>query len=300
MEIQETGSERTLTIKGEGMARGQTVKIKELPMNKIQLGRNSRMQIRNEDLSALMQSINSIGLLEPIGVVETKDRKGWEVAYGNRRYMAFSRLGLHSIPCVIRTRRNDHDIDVQNLAENVQRKNISLAEVGRYAKLLAKEGLGVKELAVRLGASENYINSAITAFEEVPEKFRNDLQMQTTGKKPDPGKISISAARAIVNAQKAYGMTRAMQNVLFTAAKENPKFNEQSVPAYAAAIKRGEKDPIGSVTPIKTLTFRFLLNEDEYENLIKKHVSDGPFNSFTALVKAVCRGQKAVKINFLD
>ncbi len=31
-------NDRTLTIKGEGMARGQEVKIKEIPLNKIKLG----------------------------------------------------------------------------------------------------------------------------------------------------------------------------------------------------------------------------------------------------------------------
>ncbi len=53
--------ERTLTIRSEGMARGQEVKIKDIPMNKIKIGRNSRLAVSKEDLSGLMQSINSTG-----------------------------------------------------------------------------------------------------------------------------------------------------------------------------------------------------------------------------------------------
>ncbi len=139
--------QRTLTIKGEGMARGQKVEIKELPMNKIKIGRNSRMSVSKEDLSGLMQSINSTGLLEPIGVIKAKTGDSYQIAYGNRRFMAFSKLGLHSIPAVIHEYKNENDVDVKNLAENVQRRNISLAEIGRYASILEGEGLGKKGIS---------------------------------------------------------------------------------------------------------------------------------------------------------
>lgn len=54
------------------------MQVKELPVNKIKLGRNSRLDIKNEELSGLMQSIESEGLLQPIGVV--KRGRGYEVA----------------------------------------------------------------------------------------------------------------------------------------------------------------------------------------------------------------------------
>ena len=283
------------------MARGQNVQFKELPMNKIKLGRNSRLAASKEDLSGLMQSINSLGLLEPIGVVKSADGKGFEVAYGNRRFMAFSKLGLHSIPAVIHERRNNNDVDVKNLAENVQRRNISLQEVGRYASILEGEGLGKKELAVRMGVSVNYVDSCLTAYREVPAENREDLEPQVIGGgRVTPGKITITAAKAIINQQKAVGMTKAQQGILYKAAKSDSRFTPENVPKYVAAIKRGAKDPIGDIKAIKTLTFRFMIDEKEYNKLISKHVTDGPFNSFSALIKAVLRGQKAVPINFID
>ncbi len=292
---------RTLTIKGEGMARGKKVEIKELPMNKIKIGRNSRLSVSKEDLSGLMQTINSTGLLEPIGVVKSKKNDGsYEIAYGNRRFMAYTKLGLHSIPCVIHEYKNESMIDVMNLAENVQRRNISLAEVGRYASILEGEGLGKKELAVRLGVSINYLEACLNAYKEVPKEYREDLQIQTTGSSPEAGKISIHTARAIVNAQKAHGITKAQSHVLYKAAKSDERFDAANVSKYAAAIKKGAKDPIGEVRAVKTMTFRLMLYESQYDSLIKKYVDDGPFNSFTALIKAVLRGQKQVSINFLD
>ncbi len=290
--------ERTLLIKGKGMARGQEVKIKEIPMNKIKLGRNSRLSISKEDLSGLMQSINSLGLLEPIGVVESGN--GFEVAYGNKRFMAFSKLGLHSIPAVIHKRKKDNDVDVMNLAENVQRRNISLSEVGRYASILEGEGLGKKELAIRLGASVNYIEACLSAFKQVPKEYREDLETQIGGKKVTPGKISIRAAQSIINAQKQNSLSRPEMSVLFKAAKSDERFTAENVPKYVAAMKRGAKDPIGSIKAVKTLTFRFIIDESAYDKLLEKYVNNGPFNSFTALMKSVLRGQTSAVINMVE
>ncbi len=282
------------------MARGQKVTVKELPMNKIKIGRNSRLSISKEDLSGLMQSINSTGLLEPIGVIKAQKGDGFEIAYGNRRFMAFTKLGLHSIPCVVHEYKNANDVDVKNLAENVQRRNISLQEIGRYASILETEGLGKKELAVRLGVSVNYIESCLSAYKDVPKEFREDLVPQIAGQKVPAGKIPITVARAISGLTRTFALNKADKTILYKAAKSDARFNIDSIKNYASAIKRGSKDPIGSVKPLKTLTFRFMIDNAEYEKLIEKFVDDGPFNSFTALVKAVCRGQKSVAINFLD
>lgn len=296
----EQNTERTLVIKGEGMSRGQKVEVKELPMNKIKLGRNSRMSMSNEDLSGLMQSINSTGLLEPIGVIKHKTNDTYQIAYGNRRFMAYSRLGLHSIPAIIHAYKNDSDIDVKNLAENVQRRNISLQEVGRYASILEGEGLSRRELAVRLGVPPSYLDACLKAYKNVPQQFREDLQMTLPGKPVAPGKISITDAKAIIAVERRFDLNKEEKVKLFTAAKNDPRFNADSVPKYAAALKRGAKDPLSSVKPVKTIGFKFIIDEAQYEQLIRKHIDEGPFRSFAQLVKAVLRGQKNVVINFME
>lgn len=289
-----------LVIKSPGMTRGQKVIIKDVPMNKIKLGRNSRLSMSKEDLSGLMQSINSNGLIHPIAVVESKDGKHYEIAAGHRRFMAFSKLGLHSIPAVIRQRKHAHDVDVMNLVENVQRRNISIAEQGRYAHLLEGEGLGKKELAVRMGCTVGYIDSCLTAWKEVPEEFRGDLEPRMKGQAHTPGKITIEAARAITNAGKGYGLTKPQKTILFKAAKSDDRFNPKQVPKYAAAIKEGSKTPIDDVRPVKTITFRGLMDERHYNKLMKEFVDNGPYKSFTELMKSVMEGKKAAPIKFID
>ncbi len=145
----------------------------------------------------------------------------------------------------------------------------------------------------------NYLESCLTAYKSVPEQFRDDLQVSITGKAPYPGKISLKSAQAILAVERKFDLSKKEKVALFQAAKSDKRFNSDSVNKYAAALKRG-KNPLETVKPIKTMTFRFMIDEAQYDKLMSKFVEDGPFNSFTALIKAVLRGQKQVSINFLD
>lgn len=299
-------NERTLTIRSEGMARGQHVEVKELPMNKIKMGRNSRMLIRDEDLSGMMQSINSVGLLQPIGVVRVDGSKEmYEIAYGNRRFMSFSRLGLHSIPAIVHTSKKEAKrIDVMNLTENVQRKNLSIHEIGRYAAMLEKEGLHKKELAVRLGVNLHYLDSCLTAYHDVPKEFRGDLIVNVPGPRPaqgkEAGKISMKTARAILDQSRRYKLGSRFEKELFHLAKTESKFNPESIPDYIVALKKGKKYPIKEAVSTKRVTVDFLIEEKHYDEIVKEHIENGPFNSLVGLIRAVLKGQKRVIFKIVD
>jgi ParB-like chromosome segregation protein Spo0J len=48
------------------MAAGTKVEIRNIPLNKIKLGRNSRLSVSKEELAGLMQSIKEQGLFRAI------------------------------------------------------------------------------------------------------------------------------------------------------------------------------------------------------------------------------------------
>jgi len=60
--------------------------VEEIPVKKIKLGSNSRLDIEKEELDGLMTSIQEVGLLQPIGVRPAGAK--FEVTYGNRRFLA--------------------------------------------------------------------------------------------------------------------------------------------------------------------------------------------------------------------
>lgn len=280
----------------------ESVKITRVPLKKIKLSRNSRMDVSAEELEGLMQSIKEVGLLQPIGLVETKD--GYEIAYGNRRFLACSKLGLHTIPAIVRSSKRAFDVDIQNLTENIQRRNLGLAEIGRYMKLLEGEGLNRNEIAVRLGVPRSYVTNCFDAFERVPKKFQHDIEVRVSaidkGQHTKPGKISIKQAQAIINAKKHFRLTDKQSEQLFLEAKKlGPKFLPERIDKYSAAVKMG-KTPSEAVEPVKALSFRMIISEKEWERLDGKYFSkDGPINSLSALVRAILAGQIAERIKII-
>lgn len=289
-----------LTFEGMPMSsKGQKVTILKVPLNKIKLGRNSRAKIDQDELDGLMESIKSIGLLQPIGVV--KDGTGYNIAYGNRRFLACSKLGLSHIPAIVHSYKKSSEIDIKNLAENVQRKNISLMEVGRYIGLLKGEGLTGGEIAVRLGTSRNYIETAEKCYTSVPKEFRSNISDTTAGKRAVPGTIAPATAMKIMNTVRTYRLDRKEEKMLFDAARTTEQFEPNLIPKYAMQIKGGSKDFVKKIKPMKHMRVQFMIAQDDYDKLEVKYVDDGPFSSVTAVFKAAMLGKVSLSgVTILD
>lgn len=282
------------------MAKGTRVTIEKIPLNKIKLNKNSRLNIDPDELDGLMQSIKEEGLLQPIGVV--KSGATFEICYGNRRFMAVSKLGLSSIPAIVHEKKKESDVDIKNLTENIQRRNISLAEVGRYLELLEKQGLSRNEAAVRLGVSRQYVGQALSAFREIPKEFRDDLEIRVVKKgnvRGAAGKIGIHVAQKILSAVKTGKIDNQQSRSLFKAAKSDYRFQSSKIERYIDAAASGHKQPIEAVGELKFVQLKFFIPQPQYEEIMEKHVVDGPFNSLTGFMLAVLRGDKHMKINVL-
>lgn len=292
--------EQVLTIKGAPMAKNGQIAVQNMALNKIKLSKNARISTSSEELDGLMQSIKEVGLLQPIGVV--KNGSGYDICYGSRRFLACSKLGLSHIPVIIHESKRAHDIDIKNLTENIQRRNISLSEAGRYMELLKKDGLTNSEIGVRLGVAHSYVTTCLTAYGDVPKEFRNDIEVRLdkniTGKVA-PGKISAKVAKDIINAKKSYGLEDSDVTALFKAARGDERFSQDSVTKYAAAIKRGKKDFLDAVKPVSQVHVVFLIQDDHKEALEKKFCDEGPFKSVAHLCRAILKGEKQVKIDII-
>lgn len=287
----------SLTFNGPPLAKiGEQTMIQNISLNKIKLGKNSRLKLGKDELEGLMQSIKEVGLLQPIGVV--KKAEGYEICYGNRRFLACSKLGLNKIPAIIHASKKESDIDLKNLTENIQRRNISLVEAGRYIELLKKEDMTDAEIAVRLGVTRNYVSTCLTAYNDVPDEFKSDLDVNfhKGHRVTAPGMIAPSVAKQIINAKKNYGLTSPQAAKLFKAAKGDKRFNSGNINRYAAALHKGSVDPMNDVDQIHSVNTVFHLKKKDYEKLMKEYVDDGPFNSFHALLVAVLKGEKSVRI----
>jgi ParB family chromosome partitioning protein len=126
-----------------------------------------------EDLAA---SIKSQGLLQPL-VVRHKpgERDAYVVVAGERRMRAARLAGLAEVPCMILAGDSLREARLAQLAENMQREDLTPMEEARAVVALAEvEGLMQEELATRLGKSPTYI-SRIFAVSRIPAAEYEEL-----------------------------------------------------------------------------------------------------------------------------
>lgn len=268
-------------------------------INKIKMSRNSRTKA-TEGLDGLKASIAEIGLLQPIGVV--KRDSGYEITNGNRRFLACSELGWSDIPAVIHNEDlTEEQVDIINLAENIQRRNISPIEVGKYIERLLDEGVTQKEIAAKLGVNVTFAKHCLDAYREVPKDFRDDVVIgsQAGGQKGAPaGKFSLGVTRAILSSRRKFDLKPEELKKLFTAAKGSDNFNEATVDRFASAIKSG-KNPDKTVEKMVPINMRFFVTERHQQELEERYVQPGPFRTLKGLFEAILKGEKAVKVEIL-
>lgn len=117
-----------------------------------------RRKITEEDIQDLKQSIQRIGLINPVTVSPIQG--GYLLIAGHRRYAAMKSLGEYSIDAVI-VKGSEPELNAIQLHENYGRMNISPIEEGEYFTRLRAEGYTIPEISVMAGLSETYIKGRI-------------------------------------------------------------------------------------------------------------------------------------------
>lgn len=134
--------------------------LQEIPVNKIDVESNYRKTFDKKKLNELAKSIRKNGVIQPI-VVRTAGKRFFLIA-GERRLRAAKIADLVTIPAVIREMDNSVDIIELQLIENIQKEGVSyMEEAYGLQKLRDKGSLDIKEIADRIGKSDQYVYCAI-------------------------------------------------------------------------------------------------------------------------------------------
>ncbi|HXY44432.1 MAG TPA: ParB/RepB/Spo0J family partition protein [Acidimicrobiales bacterium] len=150
---------------GPGPASSDLIQI---PLNQIKPNPNQpRKQFAEEALTALVDSIKAVGILQPVLVRETSPGE-YEIIAGERRYRAARRAGLATIPAVLRVVDDVTSLE-QALVENLQREDLNpLDEAGAYQQLIEDFGLTHDEVARRVGKSRTAVTNSLRLFQLPP------------------------------------------------------------------------------------------------------------------------------------
>jgi ParB family chromosome partitioning protein len=124
----------------------------EIPCGEIRANSHQPREYFDEEaLSALAESIREVGVLQPVLVREADS--GYELIAGERRWRAARRVGLQTIPALVRV-ADDALALQQAIVENVQREALDpLEEAAAYQQLIEDFKLTHDDVARRVGKS---------------------------------------------------------------------------------------------------------------------------------------------------
>lgn len=145
--------------------------LRDLPVDRLTVGDDVRLDEDPEALADLAESIAEIGVLQPLVVrVVGED---WEVIAGRRRLAAARMAEQETVPCVIRDLDDERAFDV-TLAENLHRRELSWIEVALSYDRLRARGLQQREIAALVSKSESQVSQVLRLL-TLPEEAQRLL-----------------------------------------------------------------------------------------------------------------------------
>ena len=183
---------------------------------------NVRKTEIEEGIDELAQSIREIGLQQPV-VVYRKDDK-YELLIGQRRYLAYKKLGMDKIPALIRSVKDDTEAKIVSFSENIHRLDLNYRDKMRVAVELMNRLKSMDKVAKVLGVSPQTVRNYL-GYEGVPEKIKKMVE-----KKNISAQTAVAISRSISDEEKAVKIAKKVieqpssdrRKLVLDTAKENP------------------------------------------------------------------------------
>ena len=140
----------------------------KISLKKISLNPNQpRTNFNNENLNELVQSIKSVGLIQPI-TVRKISKNEFQLISGERRFRAFKKLNIGKIPAYIRDANDQESLEMA-LIENIQRDDLDSIEIAIcYMRLIKDINLTQEELGKKIGKKRSTISNYLRLLKLSP------------------------------------------------------------------------------------------------------------------------------------
>ena len=132
-----------------------------------------RLQLRQESLAELAESIREQGVLQPLIVRAISavdgDATTYEIVAGERRWRAAQLAGLTSVPVIVRELTDQEALAVA-LIENLQREDLNpIDQAQSMSRLVAEFGMTHEQIAKALGRSRASVSNFLRLLELADE-----------------------------------------------------------------------------------------------------------------------------------
>ena len=189
---------------------GSSSDLREVPVSALRPNRfQPRQAFAEEALATLAASIAEVGVLQPVLVRPIGDEAGqpvYELIAGERRWRAAKRIGLATVPALVRDATDLASME-QAVVENLHRRDLNpLEEAAAYQQLLEDFGLTHEQLAKRVGKSRTTVTNLLRLLQLPPpvQKLVRNRQLAEGHARAllgvvDRAKLEVLAARVVAD-----------------------------------------------------------------------------------------------------
>lgn len=232
-----------------------------------------RSTFDDEALGALADSIREVGILQPVLVRPAEG--GFELIAGERRWRAAQRVGLKTIPALVRETDDTAALE-HALVENLQRDDLNpLEEAAAYQQLIEDFGLTHEQVASRVGKSRASVSNTLRLLQLPPSIQRAIRERQ----------LSMGHARALLGTpDRSFQEALALQIIK----------DDLSVRHVEGVIKAHNEETTGGTRSTSTSSRLRPAGLAELEELLSDHLET------RVKVRMASGGKGTVTIDFAD
>ena len=254
--------------------------IIDIPLEKIIPNKSQpRSYFGDQALSELAQSIESLGIIQPITVKKHDDK--FLIISGERRFRASKIVGLKTIPAYVRL-ADDKELLEMALVENIQREDLNAIEIAlTYQRFLEELEMTQEQLSQRIGKERSTITNAIRLLKLPPviqDAIRNGVISAGHGRailSLDDEKLQFELLTMIIKEKLNVRQAELLANSLKNPKQKKETQQKENIPNHYKKVQKNLSDLLDLKVEIKTASNgkkgKLLLdfkNEKELEDIL--------------------------------
>lgn len=231
--------------------------IIDIPLEKIIPNKSQpRSYFGDQALSELAQSIESLGIIQPITVKKQDDK--FLIISGERRFRASKIVGLKTIPAYVRL-ADDKELLEMALVENIQREDLNAIEVAlTYQRFLEELEMTQEQLSQRIGKERSTITNAIRLLKLPPviqDAIRNGVISAGHGRailSLDDEKLQFELLTMIIKEKLNVRQAELLANSLKNPKQKKETQQKENIPNHYKKVQKNLSDLLDLKVEIKT------------------------------------------------
>ena len=231
--------------------------IIDIPLEKIIPNKSQpRSYFGDQALSELAQSIESLGIIQPITVKKQDDK--FFIISGERRFRASKIVGLKTIPASVRL-ADDKELLEMALVENIQREDLNAIEIAlTYQRFLEELEMTQEQLSQRIGKERSTITNAIRLLKLPPviqDAIRNGVISAGHGRailSLDDEKLQFELLTMIIKEKLNVRQAELLANSLKNPKQKKETQQKENIPNHYKKVQKNLSDLLDLKVEIKT------------------------------------------------